>query len=48
MTSDEGGAIDAEYRLEYAVDRVNTTGAAFLGLSVGCARCHDHKFEVSM
>ncbi len=45
VTSDEGGAIDAEYRLEYAVDRVNTTGAAFLGLSVGCARCHDHKFD---
>ena len=45
VTSDEGGAIDEEYRLEYAVDRVNTTGAAFLGLSVGCARCHDHKFD---
>ncbi len=45
VTSDEGGAIDAEYRLEYAVDRVNTMGAAFLGLSVGCARCHDHKFD---
>ena len=45
VTSDEGGAINEEYLLEYAVDRVATTGAAFMGLSVQCARCHDHKFD---
>ena len=45
VTSDEGGAINEEYLLEYAADRVNTAGSAFLGLSIGCARCHDHKFD---
>ena len=45
VTSDEGGAIDAEYLLEYAADRATTVGAAFLGLTMQCARCHDHKFD---
>jgi hypothetical protein len=45
VTSDEGGAIDAEYLMEYAVDRTATVGAAFLGLTLQCARCHDHKFD---
>jgi hypothetical protein len=45
VTSDEGGAIDAEYRVEYAVDRTATTGTVFLGLTLGCARCHEHKFD---
>jgi hypothetical protein len=41
----ENGAIDEEYRVEYVVDRTNTIGTAFLGLTVGCARCHDHKYD---
>ncbi|MFO0828314.1 MAG: PSD1 and planctomycete cytochrome C domain-containing protein [Phycisphaerales bacterium] len=45
VTSDEGGAIDEEYRFEYEVDRVTTTGAVFLGLTLQCARCHDHKYD---
>ena len=41
----EGGIIDEEYRVEYVADRVHTTATAFLGLSLQCARCHDHKFD---
>ena len=41
----ENGAIDEEYRVEYGVDRTNTIGTAFLGMTVGCARCHDHKYD---
>ncbi len=43
--SDEGGALDAEYRVEYVADRVTTTATVFLGLTMECARCHDHKFD---
>jgi hypothetical protein len=41
----ENGAIDEEYRAEYMIDRTDTVGTALLGLTVGCARCHDHKYD---
>jgi Protein of unknown function (DUF1553)/Protein of unknown function (DUF1549)/Concanavalin A-like lectin/glucanases superfamily/Planctomycete cytochrome C len=44
-TSAEGGIIDEEFRVAYVVDRVDTTSTVWLGLTIGCARCHDHKFD---
>jgi hypothetical protein len=41
----EAGTDREQYRVEAVFDRVDTTGTVFLGLSVGCARCHDHKFD---
>ncbi|MEO7968161.1 MAG: PSD1 and planctomycete cytochrome C domain-containing protein [Opitutus sp.] len=41
----EGGRIPEENRVEYVLDMTETTGTAWLGLTVGCARCHDHKFD---
>lgn len=41
----EGGIIEQEFQSEYVVDRTNTFGEAFLAISVGCAKCHDHKFD---
>ncbi len=44
-TSAEGGSIDEELRVEYVADRVETTSTVWMGLTVGCARCHDHKYD---
>ena len=41
----EGGVIDEEWRLHYVFDRSETFSTAFLGLTVACAKCHDHKFD---
>ncbi len=41
----EGGAIDEEWRLNYVFDRTETVSTAFMGLTLGCAKCHDHKYD---
>jgi hypothetical protein len=43
--TNETGIIDEEYRVEYVAERADTTAAIWLGLTAGCARCHDHKFD---
>ncbi|MBM3824352.1 MAG: DUF1553 domain-containing protein [Verrucomicrobia bacterium] len=45
VINSEGGIIDEEYRVEYVADRVRTFSTAWLGLTLECARCHDHKFD---
>ena len=45
MTTNEGGVIPEEYEVIYAKDRADTIGTVFLGLTVACATCHDHKFD---
>lgn len=43
--TNETGIIDEEYRVEYVADRLETTATVWLGLTLGCARCHDHKYD---
>ncbi len=43
--TNEGGSIEEEFRVDYVCDRTNTLGAAVLGLTMECARCHDHKYD---
>jgi len=45
MITQEGGVIEEEYRVEYVADRTVTTAKAFIGLTMECARCHDHKYD---
>ena len=45
ITTNEGGIIDEEYAVLYARDRVETTSVVWMGLTTGCAVCHDHKFD---
>ncbi len=45
MINEEGGAKPEQFRVESVIDRVNTTGSVWLGLTVGCAQCHSHKFD---
>ncbi len=45
MINEEGGVDQEQYRIEAVFDRVKTTGAVFLGLTAGCAQCHDHKYD---
>jgi Protein of unknown function (DUF1553)/Protein of unknown function (DUF1549)/Planctomycete cytochrome C len=43
--NDEDGIVLEEFRVEYVVDRIETTATVWLGLTLGCARCHDHKYD---
>ncbi|MCC9640993.1 PSD1 and planctomycete cytochrome C domain-containing protein [Rhodopirellula sp. JC740] len=45
MTNGEGGRDPEESRIDYVIDRVNTTGTVWLGLTLGCVQCHTHKFD---
>lgn len=45
LVNEEGGTDPEQFRVEAVVDRVNTTATVFLGLTIGCAQCHDHKYD---
>jgi hypothetical protein len=45
LQNEEGGVVDEEFRIAYVDDRVDTFGTAFLGLTLQCAHCHDHKYD---
>jgi hypothetical protein len=45
MANNESGIIDEEYRVQYVIDRLDATTTTWLGLTMGCAQCHDHKFD---
>jgi hypothetical protein len=45
MVNFEGGAIPEEYQVEYVIDRLEATSTTWMGLTMGCARCHDHKYD---
>ena len=45
MVNNETGIIEEEFRVEYVVDRADTTATVWMGLTLGCARCHDHKYD---
>ena len=45
LQNEEGGIVAEEFRVSYVVDRVNTFGSAFLGMTFECSRCHDHKYD---
>lgn len=45
MQNEEGGIVEEEFRVAYVVDRVTTMGTAFMGLTLECTRCHDHKYD---
>ncbi len=45
MTNGEGGRDPEESRVDYVLDRVNTTGTVWLGLTLGCTQCHSHKYD---
>src|SRR5262249_39491748 len=45
LTNDEGGTDDEEFRVAAVVDRVNTTMQVWMGMTMACAQCHDHKYD---